>query len=49
MVDPFISSRPMNCGDDKCDRYDQEVMRLRKIEIPLADVPMKVRKPKQRA
>ncbi|KAF9652269.1 hypothetical protein BDM02DRAFT_2899345 [Thelephora ganbajun] len=43
-VDPFIESCMMNCGD----YCDQESTRPRTIEISLADVPMKVRKPKQR-
>lgn len=39
----------MNVGDyDECDCYDLEVERPRTIEISLADVPMKVRKHKQR-
>ena len=42
----------MNWGDyDEDDLYNQETgtVRPRTIEISLADVPMKVRKPKQRA
>jgi len=49
-IDPSIDSCVVDCGgDDECDYYDQEVTRPRTIEISLADVPMKVRKPKQRA
>lgn len=40
----------MSCDDyDERDYCDQEATRPRTIEISLADVPMKVRKPKQRA
>ena len=45
-VDPSIDRYMMSY--DEHDYCDQEVMRPRTIEISLADVPMKVRKPKQR-
>ena len=49
-VDPSIDRHMMDWGDhDERDHYDQEATRPRTIEISLADVPMKVRKPKQRA
>ena len=49
-VDPSIDRHMMNWGDyDEGDHYNQETVRPRTIEISLADVPMKVRKPKQRA
>ena len=44
-VDPFVDSRVVCDGQEF---YDQDT-RPRTIEISLADVPMKVRKPKQRA
>ena len=49
-VDPSIDRSMMSCDDyDERDYCDQEATRPRTIEISLADVPMKVRKPKQRA
>jgi hypothetical protein len=48
-VDPSIDRYMVNRGDyDEDDYYGQEAMPPRAIEISLADVPMKVRKPKQR-
>jgi len=48
-IDPFIDYRTMNSRDyDECDCCEQATERPRTIEISLADVPMKVRKPKQR-
>jgi len=35
-------------GHDECDYYDLDVKRPQTIEISLADVPMKVSKPKGR-
>ena len=48
-VDPSIDRYMMDWGDhDERDYCEREVVRPRTIEISLADVPMKVRKPKQR-
>jgi len=48
-VNPFLDHHMVNSGDhDECDCYEEESNRPRTIKISLADVPMKVRKPKQR-
>jgi len=48
-VDPFLDHHTLDSGD--CDEYhcfEREIERPRTMEISLADVPMRVRKPKQR-
>ena len=48
-VDPFMDSCTINVGDfDDCDYRNLEVTGPRTVEISLADVPMKVCKPKRR-
>lgn len=44
-IDPFVESCVV-CDEQEC--YDQKHVRPPTIEISLADVPMRVRKPKQR-